>query len=786
MINIIGLAIGMATAILIALYVQYEFSFDRYHENALCIYRIAEIQPDDASQGGRRLAVTPGPLAPALMQEFPEVVSATRIVDRSSVLLTYQDKRFLENRLVFADQEIFEIFSFELIKGNPTTALDDVYSIIVSESMAEKYFGSEDPIGKVVRYENLCDFMVTGVMRDVPLNSHFVMDFIVPLKTSGIVTTWNLDHWDNHFVYTYVNLNVGANPSEFEDKLGAVWDKYFYEGRMIEDKDKYRFFIQPLSRIHLHSDLLYELTDNNSIGNLYILSSIGFLILIIACINTMNLSTARAANRCREVGIRKVAGAQKEQLIGQFLGESIIIAFFALLFSVGVALLTLPGFNSLIQREISFHLVSHFPAIMIMIAFALIVGLFAGCYPAFFVSAYKPISVLRGSTKKRPKGIRLRSILVVFQFSISTILIICTLIIREQLSFVRDIYMGFNKDQIVAIRIRDGDARKKIGAIKYELQKHPNILWVSSSSFLPNPVGNSSGVWWEGKPDQLEARIFNNWVDYDFVDLFDIQIVEGRNFSLDFVTDANGAYLINETAAKMIGLDSPLGIHFQHGAGRDEGGKVVGVMKDFHLHSLHRQIEPLCFYLDPERDVSNYTTTNYLSIKISPYRIHETLDFLKNRMEVYSPEFPFEYRFFDEIFDQAYRAEQRLGSITQTFAFVAIAIACLGLFSLSALTSKQRTKEIAVRKVMGSTVLEIVILLLKSFLKWVLIANVIAWPAAYFIMCHWLREFAYRINWDVGVFFVSLSAAFGIALATVASQCMKAARTNPVDCLRFE
>ncbi len=776
-INIAGLSIGIAAVILILLYVQYELSFDRFHENVDRIYRVAQEFPD-YHQGKNQAAITPAPLAHAIVEEYPEVISATRFVKSTETLLIYGEKSFLENNFYFTDPQTFEIFSFKLLKGDLKTALDDPYSIIVSEQMAEKYFGDEEPLGKTISYKGSHDFTVTGILKNIPRNSHLTMDFIASFETYKLLTGTDFSKWYMSSLYTYLLLREDADPLQLESKLPALLEKYWNK----EKAAQYRYFIQPLSKIHLHSQLIDdEIATNSDIKLIYLFSSIAFLILIIACINYMNLGTARSAQRSKEVGIRKVVGAQKRQLIKQFLGESTILTFIAFLVSILIVEMVLPTFNSFVERELSFNIAENFQFVLWIILLMLLIGISAGSYPALAISSFKPVSILSGKLGSPSKGKLFRNILVVIQFTISIVLIIGTFVIKNQLDHIRNMDVGYSKEQIVVLNLQDDEVTKNLKAIKTELQRNSNILTTSSSSNLPNNIISKGRADWPGKRDDIDLQICVGIVDYDFIDLYEIKIVEGRNFSKDFPSDENGAFLLNESAVKAIGWDSPIGKEFiltgHLGGGT---GKVIGVMKDFNLHSLHQKIEPLYFYLNPNK------YHRYLSIKIKGNNIPETLGYIKNAMRRFSPKYPFEYNFFNEIFDRAYKSEQTIGKMISIFAFVVIFVACLGLFGLAAFTTEQRTKEIGVRKVLGASVSELLVLLSKEFIKWVLLANIIAWPIAWYAMNKWLQNFAYRVNIGIWIFILSASLALIIALVTVSYQSIKAAVANPVESLRYE
>lgn len=766
-INIAGLAVGLAAFILIGLYVQYELSFDKYHEKADRIYRVVR----------ENRAFTPPPLGPALMRNFPEVISAARILKTDNVLISHENDHFPEEKFYWADPEIFEIFSIPFVMGDPGTALKEPFTIVLSKSTAMKYFGNENPLGKILKVNSSNEYRVAGVFYDMPGNSHFTMDVIVPYETYFRVINGDITHWGGNFSYTYFLLQEGANPEALENKIHPVIELPLFEQLGYKKPYSKMFFVQPITEIHLHSHRMQENEANIDMKYIILLSSIAFLILFIACINYMNLATARSSQRGREVGIRKVSGAQRRQLIRQFLGESMIMTLLAMIISILLALMVLPAFNMLVERQISLNPMNN-PQLLFGLGFLILfVGLFAGGYPAMCLSGFKPITVLSGSFTRSSKGSALRNILVLFQFSITIILIICTLIIREQLNFVKNIDVGYSKEQIITLGIRDRAVRQNIQAIKTELLQYTDIIAVSSSDRLPNNIETHMSRYLNERKPEERITIFYNRADHDFVDLFDIQIVEGRNFSRDFPSDLNGAFLVNEAAVRAAEWESPLGQKFYHWSG--ESGVIVGVMKDFHLHSLHSPIDPLYIFLDTN-DFLN------ISIKIRSTYIPATIDYVKSIMKKFSPNYPFDYSFFDEVFERAYHTEQRVVNIFSSFSVLAILVACLGLLGLASFAAGQRTKEIGIRKIMGASVSGLFLLLSKEFLKWILLSNIIAWPLAYFAMNKWLQNFAYRMNLNVWIFILSGLAALAIALLTVSYQSIKAAMANPVESLRYE
>jgi len=773
-INITGLAVGFATFLIIFLFIQWELSYDRYHLNSGCIYRVAQKYYGHDHAGKDKIAMTPYPLGKTMVASFPEVVSSVRIVRRNEMKISAQENSYFENMVFFTDPDFFTLFTFPFVSGKCESALRDPNSIVISERMKEKYFGSHDAMGKTIRLDEAFDLKVTGVMVNMPKNGHFVTDIVIPLETYRLMRNQNLDEWRGGSGYTYILLTKEASPVELEKKFPALVEKYITGG----GRHRRDLFLQPLTKIHLNPNLDAELGTTIDVRTLYLFGTIAVLILFIACINYMNLSTARSVQRMKEVGIRKVVGARRQQLIGQFFSEAILFTLIAFLLSFLLISLALPIFSRFVERELSLAHLYHFRFILWIVALILFVGLLAGSYPALTLSRFRPICILKTGLIRVGKRMSLRSVLVILQFAISIVLIVCTFTVRDQLQFIQHHDVGYERDQIAVISIKDPEVRENFETIKTELKRNPNILSVSSSTYLPNRILDQTTFNWPGREEDLEIGTYFGNIDYDYVDLFELKIVEGRNISRDFQTDAGGAFLINETAVKSLGWDKPVGRELIHW--NENKGRIVGVLKDFNFHSLHREIESLTLYLEPRE--RNY----HLSVKIRGGHIPETIETLKNTMTRFSSGYPFEYRFFDDIFNDAYRSELRLEQIFIIFAFIAIFIACLGLLGLAAFAANQRTKEIGIRKVVGASVSSIVFLLSKEFVKWVLIANVIGWPVAWFTMKIWLQDFAYRTHLGPGLFFFSTLMVVIIALCTVSYQAIKAARTNPVKSLRYE
>ena len=775
LLNLSGLAVGITCFILISLYVQSELSYDRYHEGADRIYRVCQEHPFEY-RGRNQAAITPAPLAPALKAELPEVLSAVRFVDATNALISVGEHSFLEKAVYFAGPEIFEVFSFPLVSGDVPS---DPYSAVISERLAEKYFAGADPLGRTLRYNDQGDFLITGILKNIPENSHFVADFIAPFQTYGIINRVEFTSWSQSGYYTYLKLREDADPVELEGKLQAYLSRAFGPG---QDTAGFRYLLQPLTKIHLHSDMIGEINPNHDIQNVTIFGVIAFLVLLIACINYMNLATARLAHRSREVGIRKVVGAKRKQVVYQFFGESLILTLLALMVSCLLALILLPSFSAFVGQNLAFDPIGRPGLLLQLAALLLFVGILAGSYPALVLSSLRPAVVLKGVLKRTRFGISLRNVLVVAQFTISILLIICTITVKSQLNYIRNTDVGYTRDHIITMEVRDPEIRKNMSPLKAELLGHPDILEIATSSNLPHRITNVGTARAEGATDEERFSMYRSTVDHDFLELFEIELTAGRNFSRSFASDNEEACILNEAAVRALGYADPIGrevITPVHGGGQ-RTARIIGVTRDFNMLSLHQGISPLMLSLAP-RDGQRY-----LSIKTSGGNLPGTLDFIRQTLAAVSAAFPFEYEFFDDVYYGVYVNERKIGHMFNGFGLLTVAIACLGLFGLAAFATEQRTKEIGIRKVLGASATRIIGLLTGEFVKLVIFANVFAWPAAYFVMSRWLGSFTYRITLGVWIFMLSACFALGLALVTVLSHALGAAHTNPVQSLKYE
>ena len=796
-INIAGLAIGMACCALILLYVQHDLRYDAFHSKGDRIYRVLrETRGEDGSVTFR--AGISGPFAPALMKDFPEVENAVRIIGSPGLWTRYEGERLFHERRpwLLVESDFFTMFDFPFVKGDPATALRDPGSMVISEAAAQQYFGSENPIGKIITLELGGEFtnyelVVAGVVR-VPENTTLQFDMVATATLlnheewiKGRWETWDANYHVRPF-RAYVLLREGVDPKVLEAKLPDFMERYMGS----ETRANNAYHLQPLKRIYLytHADYEGEIVGGNyaDIQNVYLFSGIAFLILLIACVNFMNLATARSANRAKEVGLRKVSGAYRFQLIRQFLGEAILLSFLAFVLALGLVELTLPKFSVFVGKDLAPQRhISHLIAVPGLVAF---IGLLAGCYPAFFLSGFEPVSVLKGRVKTGLRGTLIRKGLVVFQFAMSILLIIGTVMVYRQLSFMQDKKLGFEKERVINLPILSAtDWSKEEVTERYETVKqaflaHPDIL--KATAYRYDLGSGAGGLTRELRTENgLVYEMVEQRSDEDFLETFEIALIAGRNFSsgdkvLLNSDERSRGVLLNETAVRLLGWKDPIGkqlFPIQSIA----GCTVIGVVQDFHSQSLREEIKPLFLYYGP-------TLFWTLGLKIRGENLPETLAFMEKTWKQFVPEKPFEFSFLDDSLNQLYQDEMRVGQLVGTFALLAILVACLGLFGLSAFTAEQRTKEIGVRKVLGASVRSIILLLSKEFAGLVLIANLIAWPVAYFAVGDWLQNFAYRVDVAWWVFALAGVTALLIALGTVGYQALRAALSNPIEALRYE
>ncbi|MDF7815639.1 ABC transporter permease [Hymenobacter sp. YC55] len=783
-INILGLAIGLATCLMIMLFVQNELSYDRYNEKADRIVRVV-FRGSVQGQKMKEANVMP-PVAQTLQTEYPEVQAATRIREGGTPRISYGDKSFKESSVALVDSNFFQVFTIPLLKGDAKTALLQPYTVVLSQATARKYFGNANPIGKVLNFKewnHSCK--VTGVFDKVPANSHFHFDVFAALASDPEARA---SSWMTSNYFTYLVLPEGYDYKKLEAKLPQVVDKYL--GPQLQKAVGMSFqqfrqkgndlglFLQPLTDIHLRSDFTGNLEAGGDVRYVYIFGSIAGFMLLIACINFMNLSTAGASKRAREVGVRKVLGSLQSQLIGQFLLESVLLTLVSLVLAVVLVIMALPVFNDLAQKQLTFDLMATWWLLPGLVLFGVLIGVFAGSYPAFFLSSFNPVAVLNGKFTSGKGSLGLRSGLVVFQFCISIILMVSTLVVYQQLEYIQNKKLGYDKDHVLVLP----EAHllgKHAEAFRQQLLQDPRVVSVSTSGYLPaGPTySNNFLVSTDSNPTQL-LKVLRYEVDPQYLPTLGIQLLTGRNFSARHSTDST-AVILNETAAKTFGWnknDLSHTLSNSSNQGQKITYRVIGVIKDFHFKSLHEPITPLVMTLAH--------SSGAMIVKVKGSGLADLVASLKEQWTKFSPDEPFSYSFLDERFMQTYEAEKRLGRILYLFAGLTVLVACLGLFGLATFTAEQRTKEIGIRKVLGASVTNIVSLLSKDFLKLVVVANVVAWPLAWWVMHRWLQDFAYRINVSWWVFVLVGVVALLIALMTVSVQAVRAAAANPIKNLR--
>jgi len=785
-INLFGLTIGLTCCLLILAYILNEISYDKYQPYADRTYRISRSFHNEEGIQSLHLGAISPPFGPLLKNEFPEIQKITRLLSNGNTAFVYQDKQFYENQVFFADENLPDVFKIDVVKGNAKKALEDPFSIMISDKLARKYFGNEDPMNKIVKLDNNLPCKVGGVFKPFPSNTHVHADVLIAfntLKDSAIYGERNLQtNWGNNSFLTYVVIPKGSDPKKLEGKFPAFLDKYYHfpdEPPGFKGSKFTHLYLTALTDIHLRSHLDYEVEENGDIKRIYIFSIIALFILLIACINYMNLSTARSVLRAKEIGIRKTVGAERKEIILQFLSESVLISWFAILLAIVLTALLLPWLNKFSGLDLSMQILIKWQIILPLIIAPFVVGILSGLYPALFMSSFEPVKVLKGLFKVSG-NISLRKALVVAQFAISIILLISTVIVFKQLRYMQQKSLGFSKDHVITM-FNTAAFGNQFESFRNELLQNPGVREVARSSRIPSgrlldaqdvalPAGDTV------KPLSVDLKFVT--VDYNFVPAYGMGMAAGRNFSNAYKTDSN-SFVINEAATKVLGWRSA-----QEAINKDlvyggQKGKVIGVVKDFHFESLHQKIPPLLFNVNANR-------YNRISIKLSGANIASSLGFVEKTWKKFLPETPYDYSFLDERFAQLYQSEQRQKSIFTVFAFIAIFIACLGLFGLSAFTISQRVKEIGIRKILGADVSTIVALLSKDFLKLVLVAAVIAFPVAWFAMHKWLEDFAYRIGISLWIFLVAGIVAALIAFITISFQAVKAARANPVKNLRTE
>lgn len=788
--NILGLSVGVACFLLIILYVKDELSYDRHLPDVERMYRV----DFTGAIGGNEFitSLSSVPAAAALLSDYPEVRAAVRFRQYGSRLMKPKGttQLFKEESVIYADTNAISFFELPLLEGDAKTALVGPNKVAISETVARKFFGNETAVGKLIEVEGRKDFEVTAVFKDMPRNQHFHAHYLFSMESTDEAKS---TAWMSFNFVTYIKLAEGSSPQALEAKFPAMVEKYIgpevekYMGQSMADfyasGNKAGFSLFPVTDIHLHSSKLGELEPNSDINYVYIFGAIAFFILMIACINFMNLATARSANRAKEVGVRKVLGAQRGLLIRQFLAEAMVMSFISFIIAYGLCFLLLPYFNELAEKQMLGNDLLTWDFISIMFVIMLAVGLLAGSYPSLYLSRFNPSEVLKGRLNLGMKSGRVRSVLVVFQFTMSIIMIVGTMVIYDQLSFIRNKNLGYNRDHVIIIR----DAwllKDRLEAFKTEALRNSAVKSGTISSFLPaGSSDNNNNLYFKGLNPENESHIVTDWrVDHDYVETFGMEILQGRNFSKEFPSDTN-AIIVNEAFVRQFNLEEPIGETISGYSGTMENPvvepyKIIGVVKDFHYASLRENIFPMLMFLGSSR--------GNISFKISGDRVDETIASLRQTWDEFGPGQPFAYNFLDQQFENAHKTEVRIGSIFIVFASLAVFIACLGLFGLAAFTAEQRNKEIGVRTVLGASVTSIMSLLSWEFVKLVGISFFIAAPLAYYAMGRWLDNFAFRTDLSISTVVLAGVLSLLVAWVTMSYQTWRAARANPVQSLRSE
>jgi len=788
-INLFGLTVGLTCCLLILNYIRHEMSFDTYHPDADQIYRVTRIfrNPQTAAVSLHLGTVAP-PFGPLLKNDFGEIEQMSRLIDFSPLAVRYEEKMFNEQNVFVADEHFFKLFKVDVVRGNPDNALTGPFSVMLSEKMASKYFGEDDPMEKMIRMDNQFNLKVTGIFKAFPSNTHFHPEFLISFNTLNDTAVYGAENlrtnFGNNSFFTYIKLPPGYNYKNMEARFPAFLDKNLPQGNQSQFKPSQgtALTLQKLTDIHLHSHLDYEAEENGDIKRVYIFSAIALFILLIACINYTNLSTARSALRAREIGIRKTVGAERSVLITQFLSESLLISWTAMLLAVGLSWILLPWLNKVSGQQLSMANLFHGKTILMLALVPFAVGILSGIYPAVFMSSFQPVKVLKGLFKAGSGTISFRKVLVTVQFAISIILIISTGVVFKQLRYMQQKALGFNKDQVVTLPYT-GQLTPAYEAFRNEMVSNSNVKELTRSSRIPSgrlldAMGTRMNRGDTLAPVNVDLKYLA--VDETFLKTYGVKVVAGRDFSKEFGMDTS-AFLINEAAVKALGFqqnEDALGKDMQYGGRR---GKLLGIISDFHFESMHQKIVPLILMV-PRRDGSY----GRISIKVSGTNIPAVLAHIEKTWFKFLPEVPYEYSFLDENFARLYESEQRQGRIFTTFSLIAIFIACLGLLGLSTFAISQRIKEIGIRKVLGANTASIVTLISTDFIKLVAIASIIAFPLAWYASTTWLKDFAYRISVPWWIFLLAGGIAAAVALFTISIQAVKAAWANPVTSLRSE
>jgi putative ABC transport system permease protein len=782
-VSAVGLSVALSCSILILLYVQYELSYDKYHSNADKICKIITRQSAGFSYMGKVLsAVTPASLKEALVNEIPEVENSTkcRLIAHT---LEYNSCLFNEKGFLYADTDFLKIFTFPVLSGKAAEELKEPFTLFITKDMATKYFGSEDPVGKIIKADNKYAFTVRGILENIPHNSHFDFDFLTGMETLYSIRggKTNVETWNNSSYATYILLTDKVKPEDIVGKLKSISEKYLPEEPFFKD---IQWIPVALKNIHLGGSINFDPGHNSDIRYLYLIISIGVFILLIACFNYMNMATARAFNRSRETGILKVAGSSKTDLILQFITESVLMSISGLVLALVIIIIIIPPFATFTDRPLTFRMIFEYSFLLKILALTFLTGIFAGIYPALQLSSMSPLQLINETFmnpgRKRRSG-KLRNLLVILQYTISLVALICTFTVLNQLNFIKNSDTGFVRNNILTIAVTDPALRARPEVLISELRENPEIADVSASSNLPYAITSSSFGSWEGKQPETNMLIFRVGTACNFSDFYNLNIISGRGFSKDFSADSANSYIINQTAAKLIGWDNAVGKKF--GFNDTETGVVIGVVKDFNFQSLRLGVEPLALSLIGSK---GFPVTSFISVKTNPEDLHRTRVFIEQKLKTLSPHYLNQVSVLRDQIDSLYLSDRKLSTILIISSFLAVILTCLGQYSLSSYTTKNRTKEMVVRKIMGSHASGIMIILIGELAKGIFLSIVFAWPIAYFLMTRWLANFAYHAETGPGVFLLSFLITTGTSLLAIMYHIIKLSRVNPSELIRHE
>lgn len=783
LISAIGLSVALSCGIIIFLYVQYELSYDNYHKNANRIFRIVAKQPGHKYMGKTGYVVTAGPLKEALINDIPEIKYSTKCTLRSHILES-NSSLFIENGFLYADTDFLKIFKFHVISGNPSEVLKEPFAIFITKEMAKKYFGDADPVGKIIMADNSSIFTVRGVLENIPVNSHFQFNFLTGFETLYSIRGGKekVEKWGTNSFITYIELMDNVKPEDIKTKLADLCFKYI-------DKEKYQtpdqLIPEPLRTIHLSGNANFELGNNNDSRFLFLLSSIGVFILLIACFNYVNIATAKSFDRRRETGILKVTGCTRADLIFQLLTESVIISFGGLFLALAIVWILLPVFSDFTDSPLTYKMIFEFSRLAWIVLLTLFVGIFTGVYPAVHLSLSSPLHLIKMDLRKtgdRSKWGNLKNILIVLQYFISIVALVCTFIVWKQLSFIKSTDPGFVTDNILNVYLRDPAIRKNPEALINELKKNMNIVDFATSSDLPiNMIANWSADW-DGKTAEQNLNVFRGGIDDKFIHFYNLEIISGRSLSKEYSADSAKSIIINQSAARKLDWKDPVGKRLSFN-NNTEHGSVVGVIRDFYFHSLHHPIEPLSL---AGIGSNSFPLIRYLSIKVRPGSVSETRIHIEKTLKDFSPHYLNSVTILKDQFDKMYLSDKKLGSIFIFSTVLAVILTCLGQYSLSSYTTKTRTREMVIRKIMGSQFSEIMVLLITDMTKRIILSAFFAWPTSYYLMTKWLQNFAFHIKLTPGIFIFSLLTTILISLLAISFHVIKLSRVNPAAMIRNE